>query len=45
MCKSLLVYIAYFILYGEYETCLNMKLGILIVKLIDVYEKDIVVGI
>ena len=34
MCKSLLVNIAYFIFYGEYETCLNVKLGIILVKLL-----------
>ena len=45
MCKSLLFNIAYFILYGEYETCLYVKLGILLVKLNVFYERDIVVGI
>ena len=45
MWKSLLVNIAYFILYGEYETCLDVKLGIILVKLIIFYERDIVVGI
>ena len=45
MWKCILVNIAYFILYGEYETCLDVKLGILLVKLIDVYERDIVLGI
>ena len=45
MCKCKLVKIAYFILYGEYETCLDVKLGILLVKLVVFYERDIVVGI
>ena len=45
MCKCKLVNIAYFILYGEYETCLDVKLGIIFVKLIVVYERDIAVGI
>ena len=44
-CKCKLVNIAYFILYGEYETCLDVKLRILLVKLIVVYERDIDVGI
>ena len=45
MCKCKLVNIAYFILYGEYETYLDVKLGIILVKLIVVYERDIIVGI
>ena len=45
MCKCKLVNIAYFILYGEYETCLDVKLGFILVKLNVVYERDIVVGI
>ena len=32
MCKCKLVSIAYFILNGEYETCLDVKLGILLVN-------------
>ena len=40
-----LVNVAYFILYGEYETCLDVKLGFTLVKLNVVYERDIVVGI
>ena len=45
MCKCKIVNIAYFILYGEYETCLDVKLGFILVKLNVVYERDIVVGI
>ena len=45
MCKCKLVNIAYFILYGEYETFLDVKLGIVLVKLNVVYERDIDVGI
>ena len=45
ICKCKLINIAYFILYGEYETFLDVKLGILLVKLIVVYERDIIVGI
>ena len=43
--KCKLVKIAYFILCGEYETCLDVKLGIILAKLNVVYERDIVVGI
>ena len=45
MRKCKLVNIAYFILYGEYETCLDVKLGFILVKLNVSYERDIVVGI
>ena len=45
MCKCKLVNIAYFILYGEYETCLDVKLGFILMKLNVFYERDIVVGI
>ena len=45
MCKCKLVNMAYFILYGEYETCLDVKLGFILVKLNVFYERDIVVGI